>query len=143
MHTEDLYEKSKTKAAAASGGSELKSLTKTVEEEENEVNKMVNAKMEAEKAEDQLAMGREGETIHSEDEHEHQFTIEAPPIHQSIYDSDNELKKNSSSLPAVVSQVVPPAQGVPQLDQPPKPTPPPLTKKQSSDAMKKVKGWLW
>ena len=131
--------------ATAAGGSDPERLNvpKTIDQEESEINEMLNTKVDAEKAEDQLAMGREGDTIQNKDEHEHQFTIEAPPINESIYDSDNELKKNNSSLPAVVSQVVPPVQGAPPTDQPPKPTPPPLTKKQSADAMKKVKGWLW
>ena len=121
----------------------LEAPPKTIQEEETEANEILGASVEAEKAEDQLAMGREGETTEKEEEHEHQFTIEAPPIHESIYDSDKELQKNNSSLPAVVSQVTPPVQEIPTLDQTPKPTPAPLTKKQSSDAMKKVKGWLW
>ena len=131
------------KIEVTSGDATSPTLPKTIEEEEIVAHKILNAKMEAENAEDQLAMGREGETTQSKDEHEHQFTMEAPSIHESIYDSDSELKKNNSSLPAVVSQVVPPTQGAPPSDQPAKPATPQLTKKQSSDALKKVKGWLW
>ena len=134
------------KAGVSNESAAHPSQVKTIEQEENEVHEILSAKKEAENAQDQLAMGREGETTQSKDEHEHQFTLEAPSIQESIYDSDSELRKYNSSLPAVVSQVVAPAQGAPPLDQvasPPKPTMPPLTRKQSADAMKKVKGWLW
>ena len=66
-------------------------------------NEIFGANVEAEKAEDQLAMGREGETTEKKEEHEHQFTIEAPPIHESIYDSDKEIKLSLISEKTKVS----------------------------------------